>query len=180
MNVAALHAVEPPQPARRNTDETAPRVEYLTFVTHGRRFAAPITEVREIRNWSTPTSLPHAPAYLLGVVNLRGTVLPVVDLSLRLGIGPTPSGARNVFVVVEVDGRPLGLLVEAVADIVVPAPDDHQPLPDTGGGEAGGLVEGLILSPDGMVQILQLSALAILRPDVGEAGHRAAAEDRAC
>ena len=156
---AAGHASQP----------QAARVEYLTFLTHGRRFAAPITEVREIRNWSTPTSLPHAPAHLLGVVNLRGTVLPVVDLALRLGIGPTPSATRNVFVVVEVGDRPLGLLVEAVADIVVPGPDDHQPLPDAGLAEAAGLIEGLILSDEGMVQILQLSALSVLRADAAEA-----------
>lgn len=149
-------------------DIGAARVEYLTFLTHGRRFAAPITEVREIRNWSMPTSLPHSAPHLLGVVNLRGTVLPVVDLAMRLGIGATPAGSRNVFVVVEVADRPLGLLVEAVADIVVPGPDDHQPLPDGGVAEAGGLVEGLILSDDGMVQILRLSALGLLRTDLAD------------
>ena len=151
--------------AQPQADPAGTRVEYLTFLTHGRRFAAPITDVREIRNWSTPTTLPHAPSFLLGVVNLRGTVLPVLDLALRLGIGPTPDGSRNVFVVVEIDDRPIGLLVEAVADIVVPGPDDHQPLPEGGVAEAGGLIEGLILSDEGMVQILQLSALAVLRTD---------------
>ena len=153
------------------------RVEYLTFVTRDRRLAAPITEVREIRNWSNPTTLPHAPPYLLGVVNLRGTVLPVVDLALRLGIGPTPAGSRNVFVVVEVDDRPIGLLVEAVADIVSPGPDDHQPLPDGGMVDGSGLIDGLILVEDGMIQILQLSALSILRPDAGDPSHPST-EDR--
>ena len=114
------------------------------------------------------------------MVNLRGTVLPVVDLALRLGIGPTPAAGRNVFVVVEVGDRPVGLLVEAVADIVVPGPDDHQPLPESGATAAGGLVEGLILSDEGMVQILQLSALAIHAPAVHEAATRGADEGAAC
>lgn len=155
-----------------------PGVEYLTFLTHDRRFAAPITEVREIRNWSNPTTLPHAPPYLLGVVNLRGTVLPVIDLALRLGIGPTKEAPRNVFVVVEVGDRAIGLLVEAVADIVKPSADDHQPLPDTGSMEAGGVVEGLILSDEGMVQILQLSALAVQKVAIHDGVP--AGEDQAC
>ena len=177
MSNAAAKAADVDAARGSDMDYSTSGIEYLTFLTHGRRFAAPITEVREIRNWSTPATLPHAPPFLLGVVNLRGTVLPVIDLALRLGIGPTKAANRNVFVVVEVDDRPIGLLVEAVADIVKPSPDDHQPLPDAAASEANNLVEGLILSDDGMVQILQLSALAVMRSDLPDG---TTVEERRC
>ncbi|WP_308915099.1 chemotaxis protein CheW [Jannaschia sp. LMIT008] len=169
MNASAAAAIDSvPAPSAAGNADIQGRVEYLTFLTHGKRFAAPITEVREIRNWSNPTSLPHAQSHLLGVVNLRGTVLPVVDLAMRLGMGPTEPAPRNVFVVVEVDDRPVGLLVEAVADIVAPGPDDHQPLPESSA-EVSDLIAGLILADEGMIQVLQLSALQPTRHEMGDA-----------
>jgi len=143
-------------------------VEYLVFVTRDRKLAVPITDVREIRSWSEPTPLPHAPPHLLGVVNLRGTVLPVIDLALRLKIDRTPAGARNVFVVVEVDGRPIGLLVEAVADIHKSNGEDRQPVPATAEGSVTPCIESLLLANDAMIQILDLPALSLVADDAVE------------
>ncbi|MEM7711252.1 MAG: chemotaxis protein CheW, partial [Pseudomonadota bacterium] len=98
--------------------DVADRLELLTFRCGGRSYAVPIMNVREIRGWSPPTPLPHAPAYMLGMVNLRGSVLPVMDLARRLGSPATRDGPRNVIVVVALEGRVHGLMVEAVSDIV--------------------------------------------------------------
>ena len=74
--------------------------------------------VREIRGWTPATALPHAPAYVRGVINLRGSVLPIVDLAERLGFPQTEATQRHVIIVVQVDAQIVGLLVDAVSDIL--------------------------------------------------------------
>lgn len=143
----------------QNTPINLQGIEYLVFVTLGKKLAVPITDVREIRGWSPPTPLPHAPEFLVGVVNLRGTVLPVIDLARRLGLGPTPHAERNVFIVIEVDERAIGLLVEAVADIHTSAGEDHQPVPQGGQSQAESCINSLLLAEDEMIQILEPSAV---------------------
>ena len=82
--------------------------------------------VREIRGWTPATALPHAPAYVRGVINLRGSVLPIVDLAAapRLSRRPTPS-ARHVIIVVQVGAQIVGLLVDAVSDILTLTTDER-------------------------------------------------------
>ena len=81
-------------------------------------FCIDIMSVREIRGWTPATALPHAPAYVRGVINLRGSVLPIVDLAERLGFPPTDASARQVIIVVQVGAQIVGLLVDAVSDIL--------------------------------------------------------------
>ena len=88
-----------------------------------------------------------------GMVNLRGSVLPVMDLAQRLGLPDTPDDPRNVIIVVQPGQRVHGLLVEAVSDIVHPSADQLQDLPDTGL-EANSLAERLFVVDDAMIQIL--------------------------
>ncbi len=128
-------------------------LELLTFRCGGQRYAIDIMDVREIRGWSEPTPLPHAPAFLRGMVNLRGTVLPVTDLAQRLGLPATADDPRNVIIVVQSGRRVHGLLVEAVSDIVHPSADQLQDLPDTGL-HANSLAERLFVVDETMVQIL--------------------------
>lgn len=133
--------------------------EYLIFVTHDRKLAVPITDVREIRGWSPPTPLPHAPDFLVGVINLRGRVLPVIDLARRLGLGPTAHADRNVFIVIEVEDRALGLLVEAVADIHASAGEDHQPVPQSSQAAGETCILSLLIADEEMIQILDPAAI---------------------
>ena len=88
--------------------------------------------VREIRGWTRATSLPHSPPYVRGVINLRGTVLPVVDLAQRLGLPAASSRDRNVIIVVDLDGRTVGLLVDAVSDILALPQDEMSAAARTG------------------------------------------------
>ena len=85
--------------------------------------------IREIRGWTSTTVLPHSPEYVRGVINLRGNVLPVIDLKCRLGMG-RPTTATHVIIVAAVGGRTVGLLVDAVSDIFYAADSDVQPAPD--------------------------------------------------
>ena len=86
--------------------------------------------VREIRGWTPATPMPHAPSYVLGVINLRGAVLPIIDLSARLGMKPAEPTARHVIIVAQVKRKIVGLLVDAVSDILTINDDNIQPTPE--------------------------------------------------
>ena len=95
-----------------------PKSEFLSFRVGDNEYSVNIMSVREIRGWTQTTSLPKAPKFVRGVINLRGIVLPVVDLALRLGLESSEPQERNVIIVVDVDGKTLGLRVDAVSDIL--------------------------------------------------------------
>lgn len=120
------------------------------------RYAIDIMAVREIRGWTASTPLPHAPPHVLGMINLRGAVLPVVDLGARLGMGVTKADSSAVVVVAHVIDRQVGLLVDAVCDILSIPDGALQPTPEVGSGEAAGYVRGVMTTPDGIVSVLSL------------------------
>lgn len=134
-------------------------VELLTFRLGAESFCLDIMSVRELRGWTRPTPLPHAPAYLAGVINLRGTILPVIDLAARLGMAPVAAEPRHVIVVVEAAGQSAGLIVEAVSDIhTVPrAALEPPPALSAEGGEA--CIAALALVEDRLIRIVDLAAL---------------------
>jgi purine-binding chemotaxis protein CheW len=135
----------------------APLTELLTFRLVDQDYALDIMSVREIRGWTRTTPLPHAPSYMCGVINLRGTVLPVMDLADRLGLPAQEKSDRNVIIVVKQGDAMTGLLVDAVSDIVALTPDDLQPPPDMSPGLAPNVVSALTLLDDRMIRILDLA-----------------------
>ena len=104
--------------------------QYITFIANGQEFAADIMAIREIRGWTDTTPLPHVPHYIRGVINLRGNVLPVLDLKDRLGLGRTDATPKHVIIVVAHDNKTAGILVDAVSDILTLSASDIQPPPD--------------------------------------------------
>ena len=142
-----------------NSDGT---IELLTFQLAGHEYALDIMSVREIRSWTRATPLPHAPTCMRGVINLRGTVLPVLDLGDRLGLLPQVQSERAVIIVVTQGESLTGLLVDAVSDIVALTKDDLQPPPDLANGAATGMVSALTLIEERMVRVLNLAATVTL------------------
>lgn len=104
--------------------------EFVVFRIGSQEFCIEISAVREIRGWSRCTLLPHSPEALIGVINLRGTILPIVDLAKRLGLPSQEPTERHVTVVIESDNRSFGIVVDSVSDIVDVGPDSIRPLPD--------------------------------------------------
>lgn len=96
----------------RNDD----KIELISFEIADQEFCIDIRAVREIRGWTAAVRMPHTPAYMLGVINLRGLVMPVLDLRARLGLGETVASARHVIVVVQDGTRVAGLLVDSVQE----------------------------------------------------------------
>ncbi len=129
--------------------------ELISISLRGDLYALDIMAVREIRGWTASTPLPHAPAHVLGMINLRGQVLPVVDLATLLGLGATAPGSSSVVVVAQIGANQVGLLVDAVCDIVTIQPGEMQPVPDVGAGVAE-FVTGILSTPDGIVSVLAL------------------------
>src|SRR5690349_10774035 len=89
--------------------------ELIAFRIQDQEFCVDIMAVREIRGWTPATPLPQAPSFVRGVINLRGMVLPIVDLSDRLGLGVTEPSARSVIIVSQVGPQIVGLLVDGVS-----------------------------------------------------------------
>lgn len=95
---------------------SAGQLELISFEIGGQEFCIDVRSVREIRGWTAATPMPNAPDYLLGVINLRGSVMPVIDLRNRLGLGVTEVSSRHVIVVIQIDAQLVGLLVDGVQE----------------------------------------------------------------
>lgn len=134
--------------------------ELITFEVCGQLFGLDIMSIREIRAWTPVTRLPQVPHYVAGLVNLRGTVLPVVDLAARLGWAATEATQRHAIIVTQLGGQARGLIVESVSDIVAMSSDALQPPPATGSDTVVPFLEGLAAIGDDMVMVLDLAALA--------------------
>lgn len=134
-------------------------IELLSFHVGGSEYCVNIMSVREIRGWTRATALPHAPTFVHGVINLRGTVLPVVDLARRLGLETQDPTERSVIIVVDLEGRTIGMRVDAVSDILSTAHASIQPPPEILEQEADRFLEGLIIIGDRMVRVLNLGAI---------------------
>lgn len=133
--------------------------QLITFHLGTQSFGLDIMAIREIRAWSPTTRLPHVPHYVAGVVNLRGTVLPVIDLAARLGWEPTSPTDRHVIIVAQIGGQLRGLIVDAVSDIVTAQDEDIQPPPATSTDAVVPYLEGLVALEDRMVMVLDLPGL---------------------
>ncbi|MGE4411284.1 MAG: chemotaxis protein CheW [Sphingomonadales bacterium] len=138
--------------------------QLITFRLGSQSFGLDIMAIREIRAWSPTTRLPHVPHYVAGVVNLRGTVLPVIDLAARLGWEATIPTERHVIIVAQVGAQLRGLIVDAVSDIVTAQDEDIQPPPSAGSDAVVPYLEGLVALEDRMVMVLDLPGLTANDP----------------
>jgi purine-binding chemotaxis protein CheW len=134
--------------------------ELITFEVSGQIFALDIMAIREIRAWTPVTPMPRVPHYVAGVVNLRGTVLPVIDLAARLGWGATQATPRHAIIVCQVNGQSQGLIVDSVSDIVTLPSDTLQSPPSAGQDAVISFLEGLAAIEDHMVMVLDLQSLS--------------------
>ncbi len=133
--------------------------ELLSIRIGEQEFAMDIRSIREIRGWIASTPLPHAPSYVKGMINLRGTVLLVIDLAERLGLVSREPNAASVVVVVESGNRVAGLLVDAVCDIITVTDEVRQATPDAGSRSSHEYIEGLIMRESRIISIVSIPAI---------------------
>lgn len=138
------------------------RIELLAFKLGGEEYALDIMCVREIRGWTRATPMPLSPSFMRGVINLRGTVLPVMDLAERLGLPKCDQTDRRVIVVVKAETGMTGFIVDAVSDIVAIDENDMQAAPEMTMQNNCGALEALALFDDRMIRVLSLPKLVSL------------------
>ncbi|MBT9447443.1 MAG: chemotaxis protein CheW [Hyphomonadaceae bacterium] len=135
------------------------RRELISFCIGEQEFCVDIMAVREIRGWTPATPLPQTPGYIRGVINLRGAVLPVMDLAARMGLPPVQPSARSVIIVVKVAERLIGLLVDAVSDILSITDENIQPPPDVACDRVRSFVRGLFTIDGRMISQIALDRI---------------------
>jgi purine-binding chemotaxis protein CheW len=131
-------------------------VELMAFRIGAQEFCVDIVSVREIRGWTPATALPHSPIFVRGVINLRGVVLPIVDLAARLGLASVEPTSRHVIIVAQVGLQTVGLLVDAVSEILTVTDDMIQPTPDVASEMAKTFVRGVLAINERMISLIAL------------------------
>jgi len=146
-----------------NNQDAVPTLQQLTFSLADEEYGVDILAVREIRGWSRVTRIPQAPAYLLGVLNLRGAIVPVMDLRLRFGLQRETYGDNTVVIIVAIAERLFGIVVDAVSDVVDIDTAAVKPVPDMGAVVDTRYLKGLATHAERMVMLLDVEKL--MRPE---------------
>ncbi len=133
--------------------------ELVAFRIGAQEFCIDIMAFREIRGWAPATAIPHSPRFVRGVINLRGVVLPVVDLASRLGLASTDPTARHVIIVTQIEDKIAGLLVDAVSDILSLDPSLIQPTPEVTSQVARSFIKGVVALEGRMISIVMLDSI---------------------
>ncbi len=137
--------------------------QYLTFILADEEYGVDILRVQEIKGWGKVTPIPNTPDYVQGVINLRGTIVPVVDLRQRFGMPKLDYGPTTVVIVLKVLGddrdRTMGIIVDAVSDVYDVEPADIKPPPDLGTGMGVEWVQGLATVEEKMLIILDIDQM---------------------
>ena len=133
--------------------------QYITFTLDAQEYGVDIMMVREIKGWTETTALPQAPPHVRGVMNLRGIIVPILDLRARFGMGMTKPSRMHVVIIVTAAARTTGLLVDAVSDIVSVEPGAIRAVPQMGQPVEESFLEGLVPLGDRMVTLVSLAGL---------------------
>lgn len=163
-------------------DVTGGTNQYLTFILADEEYGVDILKVQEVRGWDTVTPMPNTPRYIKGVINLRGMVVPIVDLRERFGIGQIPYGPRTVVIVLKIGKsnggnhhpKVMGIVVDAVSDVYNVAADQLRPPPDFSGVISSDFVAGLATVDEKMVILINSDKLLSVEELTMSADKRAA------
>jgi purine-binding chemotaxis protein CheW len=137
--------------------------QYLTFMLAGEEYGVDILRVQEIKEWDMVTALPNTPSYVKGVINLRGTIVPIIDLRQRFGLESIPYGPTTVVVVLKVvhdsGSRIMGLVVDAVSDVYNVSNEELKPPPQFGSMMHTNYIKGLATVNERMLIVLDIDRL---------------------
>ncbi|CAA0107772.1 chemotaxis protein CheW [Zhongshania aliphaticivorans] len=141
--------------------------QYLTFYLNGEEYGVEILRVQGIQGWDTVTPIPHSPEYILGVMNLRGAIVPIIDLRKRFNMPDMDIGKTTVIIVVKThnddESRTIGMVTDAVSEVYSIDENALQPLPDFGGSVSSEFVKGLSTIEDKMLILLDIDRLLDIR-----------------
>jgi len=153
----------PTMSAEAEATAAASGAQYLSFVCGGEEYGVDILRVQEIKGWDHVTRVPYTPPYVLGVMNLRGMIVPVIDLRTRLNLARRSFDASTVVIVVRVQSsrgeKTVGIVVDGVSEVYSVQAEEIKPVPNLGGVADGSCVKGIATVDGKMVMLLDINAL---------------------
>jgi purine-binding chemotaxis protein CheW len=133
--------------------------EVLSFRLGGEEYALSILKVQEIRGYDAVTRIASAPDYLKGVINLRGIIVPIVDMRIKFNVGNPTYDSFTVVIVLNINGHTIGIVVDSVSDVVTLTPDQIKAAPDLGASVAAEYLQGLGTVDERMLILLDIDKL---------------------
>jgi purine-binding chemotaxis protein CheW len=151
-------------------------IQFISFAIGDDQYGVDIMAVREIKGWTEITHLPKQPEYVRGVLNLRGAIVPIIDLRCRFGQGQTQTTPLHIMIIVQIASKPVGLLADRVLDIVSIDAAQIKSVPRVAQAQRVNFLSGLVTTESGMIALIDLPKLLSLQLDDDE---HAAGEARA-
>jgi purine-binding chemotaxis protein CheW len=133
--------------------------EYLAFTLGQEEYGIDIQKVSEIRNYETPTRIANAPDFVKGVINLRGLIVPIVDMRIRFKLGEPEYGPFTVVIILNIGSRVVGMVVDAVSDVTMLEPEQIKPAPEMGGSLNTEYITGLGTLEERMLILVDIDRL---------------------
>ena len=152
-------------PRADGTINATGRTEFISFAIGDDQYGVDIMAVREIKGWSDITHLPKQPDYVRGVLNLRGVIVPILDLRCRFGQGLTETTPLHIIIIVQIEGRQVGLLADRVLDIVSVDVSQIQPVPSAASSATSNFLAGLATHDSAMIALIDLRNLLAPKPN---------------
>lgn len=145
----------------KHDEGTKQAVQFISFRIGKEEYGVDIMAVREIKGWSPATRLPNSAHYVRGVINLRGLMVPIYDLRARFGGGETEITRTHVVIIVKIQERVFGVLVDGVSDILTITEDQIKPAPEMDATVDSAYIRGLVTISERMVALLTLDKLFV-------------------
>lgn len=140
--------------------------QYLTFILGSESYALNILAVKEISGWESATLIPNSPDYVKGVINLRGAIVPIIDLRIRFQVGEAKYLPTTVAIIISGNTgngeRTVGFIVDAVSDVLDVLDADMQPAPESSGTVPENYISGLVNTEEHVVTVLDIEHLLLM------------------
>jgi purine-binding chemotaxis protein CheW len=140
-------------------DDAQGAMEYLSFVLGDAHYCIDILKVQEIRRYERPTRIANTPAFIKGVINLRGNIVPIVDLRVKFGLPEQSSDTQTVVIVLNIAKRTIGVVVDGVSDVIALPASEVKPAPELGGAVDTQYLQGLATVGDQMLILIDIERL---------------------
>lgn len=152
---------DPTWDGTQSADERGLSREYLTFTLGTEEYATDILKVQEIRGYERPTAIANAPSFIKGVIDLRGIMVPIVDLRIKFGVGKADYTPFTVVIIANVGGRIVGIVVDGVSDVTSLRPDQIRPAPEFSASVDTRYIQGLAKLAERMLIVVDISQLML-------------------
>ena len=151
---SAAHAVPPNMTAGQQQAN-----EYLSLTLGREEYGVEILKVQEIRSYEKPTTIANAPVFIKGVVNLRGVIVPIVDMRIKFGLDSAEYNQFTVVIILNVAGRVVGMVVDSVSDVISLTPEQIRPAPAFGSALDTDYITGLGTVDQRMLILIDIEKL---------------------